>query len=262
MRFGSARRPSRISSRSASRLVAASTGFASWVKPLLIGPPCADRGRRSALSVFRQAKAEKLPAVARIEEAAIGRTDVLGPCRARAAANDHLVAHELAVVLAERAGERLEAGIGGVRRRGPFPHVAVELAEARCAVFGVRGFWAGRGIQQPRVEEISRDGLLRGGELPFGLRRPARAGPACERVRLVVADVTDRRVGIDRPPSAEGELLLEVLRPVERTAPAFLADLRPAVGEPERGVVVSALLDEFAVLGVRDEAVGERVIAN
>ncbi len=38
---------------------------------------------------------------------------------AGAAAEDHLRAHELAVVLAESAGEGLVAGVAGVRGLGP-----------------------------------------------------------------------------------------------------------------------------------------------
>src|SRR5690606_31370889 len=86
---------------------------------------------RRRLGVLREPEAEELPAVARIEEAAVSRADVLEPGRAGAAADDHLVAHELAVVLAEGAGERPETGVGAVRRRGPFPYVAVELSDRR-----------------------------------------------------------------------------------------------------------------------------------
>src|SRR5690606_28148134 len=78
--------------------------------------------------------------------------------------------------------------------------------------------------------------------------------------RLVEADMRDRRVRIDRPPALEGELLLEILGPAERPAPALLADQRPAVGQPQRRLLVSALRYELTVLAVRDEPVAERVI--
>ena len=54
----------------------------------------------------------ELPARVGGEEVAVGRADVAARRGARAAAQHHLVAHELAVVLAERARERPEAGVG------------------------------------------------------------------------------------------------------------------------------------------------------
>ena len=50
---------------------------------------------------------------------------------ARPAAEHELVAHELAVVLAERAGRRDVAGIGEVLAARPFPDVAEHLGERR-----------------------------------------------------------------------------------------------------------------------------------
>ena len=59
--------------------------------------------------------------------------------RARAAAQHVLVAHELAVVFADRAGARAKAGVRRVARRRPFPDVAVlqrrlaAIASPSCA---------------------------------------------------------------------------------------------------------------------------------
>src|SRR5664280_3175073 len=64
------------------------------------------------------------PAGGRGEEIAIGRTDVVGRRQVRATAQDVLVDHELAVVLADGTGGRREPGVGAVGRRGPLPHVA------------------------------------------------------------------------------------------------------------------------------------------
>src|SRR5882672_5935198 len=77
-------------------------------------------------------------------------------------------------------------------------------------------------------------------ELPFGLRRQPRAGPTRERVGFVEAHVAHGRMLIDRAPAAERELARCVLRPAERAAPAELAHFRPAVREPERGLVIAA----------------------
>jgi len=49
---------------------------------------------------------------------------------AGASAKDDLRGHELAVVFAEGAGERLVAGIAGVAAGGPLPHIAEDLLEA------------------------------------------------------------------------------------------------------------------------------------
>ena len=49
----------------------------------------------------------------------------------RAAAEDHLVAHELAVVFAQRTRGGAIAGIGRVRAGGPLPDVAEQLARCR-----------------------------------------------------------------------------------------------------------------------------------
>ena len=54
----------------------------------------------------------------------------LGPPDAGAAAQHQLIAHELAVVLAEGAVRSPVAGVGRVGAAGPFPDVAEELAEA------------------------------------------------------------------------------------------------------------------------------------
>ena len=61
-----------------------------------------------------------------------------GGGKAGAAAKDHLRGHELAVVLAECAGEWFVAGVAGVRGGGPLPDIAVHLLEG---VGGLGGGW-------------------------------------------------------------------------------------------------------------------------
>src|SRR5689334_21201364 len=78
-------------------------------------------------SLAREPDARELPARVRREEVAVGRTHVSGRRGAGFAAQDVLAAHELAVVFADRAGRGAIAGVGRVRRRRPFPHVAVQL---------------------------------------------------------------------------------------------------------------------------------------
>src|SRR4051794_33325503 len=69
----------------------------------------------------------ELPASFRREKVAIGRSDVRRGGGARSAAQHELPAHELAVVFAQRARKRMEAGVSEVGARRPLPAVAKEL---------------------------------------------------------------------------------------------------------------------------------------
>src|SRR5690606_1624840 len=151
MRFCAASRPSRISVKSRAKSGACSFAVASSVIPFAIESSFQAGQARllSASVVLCKSEAKELPTISRIEETSVGRADVLGPGRARAAADDHLIAHEFAVVFAEGAGERLEARVGRVRRRRPFPDVAVELADSRLALRVVGGFGIRCRMQQP-----------------------------------------------------------------------------------------------------------------
>src|SRR5439155_11246507 len=88
------------------------------------------RGRVSCgAAVPGQANAAELPARRRWEEVAIALAQVRARRRARAAAQDELVAHELAIVLAERAGERLISRVRRVRALRPLPTFAEHLRQ-------------------------------------------------------------------------------------------------------------------------------------
>ncbi len=101
--------------------------------------------------VLGETEAGELPAGGGREEVAIGGADVGGGRDAGASAKDDLGGHELAVVLAEGAGERLVAGVAGVAAGGPLPHVAEDLLQA-----GERG---GRGgVEVAGFEEVCRGG--------------------------------------------------------------------------------------------------------
>src|SRR5918912_500865 len=96
--------------------------------------PGGPAARRALLlcTVLREANPRKLPAGGRREEIPIRRPDVRAGRRARAAAEDELVAHELAVVLAQRPGGRAIAGVGEISALGPLPDVAIQLRGARA----------------------------------------------------------------------------------------------------------------------------------
>src|SRR5947209_1338366 len=134
--------------------------------------------RPSGLVVGKTEPAE-LPAVRRIEEITVGHARMPGRSGKRTAAQDHLIDHEFAIVFAERAHSGPKAGIGRIGATRPLPHDAERIV----------------------------DNVVTGCGLPFGFSRQVFAGPAGERVRLVVADVTDGRVGIDRPQAPERHLM-------------------------------------------------------
>src|SRR5262249_14339501 len=112
----------------------------------------------------------------RVKEIAVGDTAVaLRSCQ-RGAAQHQLIDHELAVVLAKRTFDGAVSRVGAVGAACPLP------GDAECII------------------ELARTCRY----LPFRFGRQMLAAPARERVRLVVADMTDRRVKIDRLQAAEG----------------------------------------------------------
>src|SRR5690606_8208865 len=69
----------------------------------------------------------------------------------------------------------------------------------------------------------------------------------------------DRRLGIEGPEAIEGEAhpLPIALSPMKRSPPPLRRCHREAVGEPELGALVAAVLHEGEVFAVGDEAGGE-----
>src|SRR5262249_32233602 len=86
-------------------------------------PPGKDVGVSSS-EVLSEPHAGKLPACLGGEEVPIRPPGVGARRDTRCAAEHHLVAHELAVVLAQRPDRRCVAGIGRVGAGGPLPYVA------------------------------------------------------------------------------------------------------------------------------------------
>ena len=95
--------------------------------------------------------------------------------------------------------------------------------------------------------------------LPLGLGRQARAGPARVGVGLVVADVADRLVRVERPQAGRVKAVQPPSRvlPVERRLPAAGLHRVPAVGQPQLGPPVAAVGDEGQVLAVGHRPRGE-----
>ena len=126
-----------------------------------------------------------------------------GRCE-RGAAQHHLIDHELAVVLAERAGRRPDSPDRRIGAAGPLPDDAEGVVE--------------------------RAGTRR--DLPFGFGRQILAGPARESIGLVIADMTNRLRRIDRrrPPSVIANQAPSTLAPIARRVPAFAP--RPSPSRP------------------------------
>src|SRR6266567_9515904 len=81
------------------------------------------------------------------------------------------------------------------------------------------------------------------------------SGPARERVSLVIADVADGRVGIDRLEARERHQLPRAidLAPMARSLPVFLAGRGEAVHQPQRCGPVTAVTHEGEPFAIGDE---------
>src|SRR3546814_10090466 len=97
----------------------------------------------------------------------------------------------------------------------------------------VRGAGAGAGGAVQLVAAGRRD--VQGGAFPFRLGRQARARPSGIGVRLIEADMADRRGGIDRlaPVQAEACPALLAPPPVKRRLYPFGLHPGPAVRQPK-----------------------------
>src|SRR5204863_3968964 len=138
------------------------------------------------------------PACRGRKEVAVGRPDMAGRGHRGTAAQDHLVAHELAVVLADRSGCRTKAGIGNVGTRRPLPYVAEHLPQRRL-INKRRRYWVGARMKLPAVRKVAGHPETRGGDLPLGFARQPLAGPLREGIGFEKTDVAD---GFDRVQSA------------------------------------------------------------
>src|SRR5512138_475079 len=145
----------------------------------------------SESEIARQANAAELPARGGIEEIAISRANVIARRGARSAAQHELIAHELTVVLAERARQRMETGIGSVRRSSPLPDIAKHLFEPRR----VRNVL---GMQPIVVQKVASDRQVCRSDLPFRFRRESGTGPMRECIRFVVAQVAHGSARLQR----------------------------------------------------------------
>src|SRR5207247_3511693 len=130
---------------------------------------------------------------------------------------DHLIAHELAVVFAECAGNRAITRVGEIRAARPLPHISEHLEKPTLAVRA----HSRRGMKVLRIDEVSPDRHPGGRVFPFKLSRKTRPGPIRVCICLEVAHMGDGFRFIYRSKSGEGEIPPGVitLYPVNRRFP-------------------------------------------
>lgn len=138
-----------------------------------------------------------------------------------------MIDHELAIVLAKRAFDRAITGVRTVGGSGPLPDDSERIVEMPGA----------------------------GGDFPFHFSRQMLAGPTRERVRLIIADVTNRSGRIERlQPGQCHDLPFTIdLPPMPRRGPSFVAERCKSVHEPECWRGIAAVLDEREPFGVGDK---------
>ena len=160
----------------------------------------------------------------RIEKIPIACAHVATRGCAGAAAQHHLIDHELAVVFADRAIGCTITRIGRIGARSPFPDIAEHLAR--------RGVVRGNRAQVSGFDEVAGVRIERCcSKLPFELRRQALAAPTRERIGFIEADMRDRRFRIERLNSGKHHRQPFAIPPfpIERRLPAFRHGTLPAV---------------------------------
>src|SRR5215472_19385578 len=115
-------------------------------------------------------------------------------CDRSATPQHHLVAHELAIVLADGTRGRAKARIRSVGARRPFPNIAKHLP--RRFVIGCCRRCIRARMKMPAIGEITRERQAYCRGLPLGFCRQALPSPFREGVGLVIADMASglRRV--------------------------------------------------------------------
>ena len=180
------------------------------------------------LCVARESDSGELPAFFRLKEITIGTADVSARGGAGTTAQDVLVAHEFAVVLAKRAGSGAITRVWRVGAARPFPNVAEHLNQLSIVL---RSFCrAGDRMKQFGFDEIALDWTTQRCALPFELCWESSASPVRIRVRFEIADVRDRFRVINGAKTGEREIPPGpvALCPVKRRGPALFVHSHPA----------------------------------
>ena len=111
-----------------------------------------------------------------------------------------------------------------------------------------------------RFQQVAAQWLLIRGKLPLELGRQSCAGPARKRIGFVITDMANRSVASNRLHSAQREFLLERIIPVQWLPPTALINDGPAVGQPQRALLIAAVTHKITKLVIRNQAVADLMI--
>ncbi len=186
---------------------------------------CAQRRyRRLMLRIAGQTDAGKLPTCLGRKEIAICRAHVAGRRRTRSAAQHVLVAHELAIVLSQRAIRRGKARIRRIGTCRPLPRFAIQLCKRLVvAVAGTR-------MESAAVGETAHHLGGLGSVLPLEFGGQSRTRPTRKRVGLEITDVANGFRQVESAQSAQRKLLpcAVLLQPIQGRLPLLRVDRIPA----------------------------------
>ena len=150
----------------------------------------------SASGIFRKANTAELPARLRRKEIAIRCPDMTSRRSTRSAAQHILIAHELAVVLAECTGRRRITGIGRVRTLRPLPDLAEHLRESLRRDASASTGW--KCSLSAKLPSIGTSAAACSHSASLGKRpAPSRIG-----ISLKIADMHHRILRLDWPSAA------------------------------------------------------------
>src|SRR6184192_2674070 len=170
------------------------------------------------------------------------------------AAQDILVAHELAVVFTKCARRRTITRVGGIRAPRPFPNVTKHLANlsilsCRCSR-----------MKLLVLDEIAFDRTIKRNTFPFKFRRQPRAAPICESVGFEIADMCYWLCFINGTKTGKCELPPRTVAffPVKRCLPALFVHRHPTERQPKLRARISVGLDKFEILAICSESRSKR----
>src|SRR5262245_42765494 len=142
---------------------------------------------RISQGIACEAQARELPTRIRWKEVPVGCANVARWCRARSAAQDVLSAHELAVVLADRAAGKPKARVRTVVASRPLPDVTECLRERRVNWRLAQCERMKRAI----LQEVSGEWRAARGHLPLGFGRQPFIRPPRKGIGLVEAHMAN-----------------------------------------------------------------------
>src|SRR5208337_1068411 len=230
------------------------------------GRPC------QKLPLLRQPNSGKLPARLWSKEIAVASADV--PCRrdARSAAQHHLSAHELAVVLAQRSIHRMKTRIAQVGATSPHPAVPIPLRGVLVLVLSavpvLDEIFSRDRHQIPGIKQVSFHQLVFHRGLPLKLRRQPLPRPSRVGVGLVETYLAHRRRRqlLQRPLPMQGKnspftlpSVASLSAPIKRSAPAILLHRIPPRRKPELRPAIATINHELCILAARHQPVRQRI---